>query len=44
MNVITGDEGHPEGVLFRAGEKYNGPAKLTKQCVSESNKKEEIEK
>lgn len=30
MNVITGDEGHPEGVLLRAGEGYSGPAKLTK--------------
>lgn len=31
MNIITGEEGHPEGVLLRAGEgKYNGPAKLTK--------------
>lgn len=30
MNVITGDEGHPEGVLLRAGENYGGPAKLTK--------------
>ena len=30
MNVITGEEGHPEGVLLRAGEGYGGPAKLTK--------------
>lgn len=31
MNIITGEEGHPEGVLLRAGEgKFNGPAKLTK--------------
>lgn len=30
MNVITGEEGHPEGVLLRAGEGFNGPAKLTK--------------
>ena len=30
MNVITGDEEQPQGVLFRAGEGYNGPAKLTK--------------
>lgn len=30
MNVITGEEGHPEGVLLRAGEGYSGPAKLTK--------------
>lgn len=30
MNVITGDEETPQGVLIRAGEKHNGPAKLTK--------------
>lgn len=30
MNVITGEEGSPQGVLFRAGEGFNGPAKLTK--------------
>lgn len=30
MNIITGEEGHPEGVLLRAGENYTGPAKLTK--------------
>lgn len=30
MNVITGDEGCPQGVLIRCGEEYNGPAKLTK--------------
>jgi DNA-3-methyladenine glycosylase len=40
MNVITGEEGHPQGVLFRAGgmplddsgvkKKLDGPAKLTK--------------
>jgi len=30
MNVITGDEGTPQGVLIRCGEGYNGPAKLTK--------------
>ncbi|MCM1055080.1 MAG: DNA-3-methyladenine glycosylase [Bacteroides sp.] len=31
MNIITGEEGAPEGVLLRAGEgKFNGPAKLTK--------------
>ena len=29
MNVITGDEGQPQGVLFRAGEGFDGPAKLT---------------
>lgn len=30
MNVITGAEGQPQGVLIRAGEVHNGPAKLTK--------------
>lgn len=30
MNVITGEEGTPQGILFRAAEVYNGPAKLTK--------------
>lgn len=30
MNIITGDEGTPQGVLLRAGENLNGPAKLTK--------------
>jgi DNA-3-methyladenine glycosylase len=30
MNVITGEEGVPQGVLFRAAEIYDGPAKLTK--------------
>ena len=30
MNVITGDKDTPQGVLIRAGEKFNGPAKLTK--------------
>lgn len=30
MNVVTGSEGEPQGVLFRAGENYGGPAKLTK--------------
>lgn len=30
MNVVTGEEGQPQGVLIRAGEKYDGPAKLTK--------------
>lgn len=31
MNVITGEEGQPQGVLFRAGEGFGGPAKLTKR-------------
>lgn len=30
MNIITGEEGAPEGVLLRAGENYTGPARLTK--------------
>lgn len=31
MNVITGEIGQPQGVLFRAGENADGPAKLTKK-------------
>lgn len=30
MNVITGDKEQPQGVLLRAGERFDGPAKLTK--------------
>ncbi len=30
MNVITGEREEPQGVLIRAGEVHNGPAKLTK--------------
>lgn len=30
MNVITGYEGNPQGILFRCGEGFEGPAKLTK--------------
>ncbi|MBE6737136.1 MAG: DNA-3-methyladenine glycosylase [Ruminococcaceae bacterium] len=30
MNIISGEEGHPEGVLIRGVEGYNGPGKLTK--------------
>lgn len=30
MNVITGEKGMPQGVLIRAGEVHDGPAKLTK--------------
>ena len=30
MNVITGGDGQPQGVLIRAGELHDGPAKLTK--------------
>lgn len=31
MNVITGEKEQPQGVLFRACEVYDGPAKLTKR-------------
>lgn len=31
MNVITGELEQPQGVLFRAGENYCGPARLTKR-------------
>lgn len=31
MNVITGEQEQPQGVLFRACEVYDGPAKLTKK-------------
>lgn len=30
MNIISGEENHPEGVLLRGVEGYNGPGKLTK--------------
>ncbi len=30
MNVISGPEDHPEGVLIRGVDGYNGPGKLTK--------------
>jgi len=30
LNVVTGIKGHPEAVLIRGIEGYNGPAKLTK--------------
>jgi DNA-3-methyladenine glycosylase len=30
MNVITGEEGQPQGVLIRAGVIHDGPGKLTK--------------
>lgn len=33
MNVITGEKDIPQGVLIRAGEEYNGPAKLTKRLM-----------
>lgn len=40
MNVITGNEDQPQGVLFRAGEGFNGPGKLTKALgvTGEQNK------
>ncbi|MDE5741800.1 MAG: DNA-3-methyladenine glycosylase [Oscillospiraceae bacterium] len=31
MNAVTGDEGQPQAVLFRACQLYDGPAKLTKK-------------
>ncbi len=31
MNVISGEPEQPQGVLFRAGEGFTGPAKLTKR-------------
>ena len=31
MNVITGEEGFPQGVLIRACEGFEGPGKLTKR-------------
>jgi DNA-3-methyladenine glycosylase len=33
MNVITGEKDIPQGVLIRAGEGYNVPAKLTKRLM-----------
>lgn len=30
MNVITGEKEQPQGILLRAGERFDGPAKLTK--------------
>ena len=30
MNVISGEEGHPEGVLLRGVQGFSGPGKLTK--------------
>lgn len=39
MNVITGEKEQPQGVLIRAGELHDGPAKLTKylQVTGEFN-------
>lgn len=31
MNVISGEREQPQGVLFRAGEGFEGPARLTKR-------------
>ncbi|MGE5456671.1 MAG: DNA-3-methyladenine glycosylase [Ignavibacteriales bacterium] len=31
LNVVTGNKDHPEAVLIRGIEGYNGPAKLTKK-------------
>lgn len=31
MNAVTGEEGQPQAVLFRACQVYDGPAKLTKK-------------
>ena len=33
MNIITGEENDPQGVLIRACEGYNGPGKLTKHLA-----------
>ena len=30
MNIITGEKEQPQGILLRAGEHFDGPAKLTK--------------
>ena len=33
MNVITGEKDQPQGLLLRAGVRYDGPAKLTKNMM-----------
>ncbi|MCM1225917.1 MAG: DNA-3-methyladenine glycosylase [Clostridium sp.] len=33
MNVISGEPEQPQGVLFRAGEGFEGPARLTKKLM-----------
>lgn len=40
MNVVTGEKEQPQAVLFRAGEGFEGPAKLTKRLgvTGEQNK------
>ncbi len=30
LNIVTGEEGHPQAVLIRGAGDYNGPGKLTK--------------
>jgi len=30
MNIITGEDGQPQGILIRCGQVHDGPAKLTK--------------
>lgn len=42
-NIITGDEGSPQGVLLRCAEGFDGPAKLTKAlCIDKSFNGESI--
>ncbi len=37
MNIISGEEGQPQGVLIRACKGYEGPARLTKKlCIDRS--------
>lgn len=33
FNIITGEEGDPQGVLIRGVEGYQGPGKFTKHCA-----------
>ena len=33
MNVITGEKDQPQGLLLRAGVRFDGPAKLTKNMM-----------
>lgn len=33
MNVITGEKDQPQGLLLRAGARFDGPAKLTKNMM-----------
>ena len=41
LNVVTGDEGFPQAVLFRGVEGYNGPGKLTKALLIDKTLNEE---